>query len=83
MSAVTADNFGLDEILKDPSAVYADPCEVLCQSKFPAADKTRILQQWRYDLVQLQVAAGENLIGDSGGAGILRKIDDCLRELRS
>jgi len=71
----------LDEILRDPSAAFVDPVDVLRQEQFSDADKKRILQQWRYDMVQLQVAAQENLIGESRGAKDLARIDDCLRQL--
>ncbi len=71
----------LDEILRDPSAAFADPADVLAHEQFSDAEKKRILQQWRYDMVQLQVAAGENLIGESRGAKDIARIDDCLRQL--
>lgn len=71
----------LDEILRDPSAVFADPADVLAQEQFSDAEKVKILQQWRYDMVQLQVAAQESLIGESRGAKDLTRIDDCLRQL--
>lgn len=73
----------LEEILHDPSARFSDPCEVLCQGRLTRDDKVRVLQQWRYDLVQLQVASEENLTGDGDGAARIRKIDECLRQLRA
>ena len=73
----------IDDILRDPSAAFHDPCEVLVHSRFARDDKVRILQQWRYDLVRLQVASEENLVGDSTGADRIRKIDECLRQLRA
>jgi hypothetical protein len=73
----------LRTVLRDPSAAFADPCEILCQSRWSRDDKVRVLRQWRYDLVQLQVASGENLAGDTTGAGHIRKIDECLRQLRA
>lgn len=71
----------LKDILRDPSAAFADPCEVLVQSRLSTDDKIRILKQWRYDLVQLQVASEENLVGDADGSARIRKIDECLRQL--
>lgn len=71
----------LKEILKDPSAAFTDPCEVLVQSRLDSDDKARILRQWRYDLVQLQVASDENLVGDGEGSARIKKIDECLRQL--
>lgn len=71
----------VEEILHDPSAAFSDPIEVLCQKRLTRDEKVRILEQWRYDLVQLQVASEENLIGDSEGATRLKKVDDCLKQL--
>ncbi|MDZ7644496.1 MAG: hypothetical protein U5K76_09960 [Woeseiaceae bacterium] len=73
----------IETILKDPAAAFSDPCEVLCQVRLSRDDKAQVLRQWRYDLVQLQVASEENLIGDAGGAALIRKIDECLRQLRA
>lgn len=73
----------IERILRDPSAAFADPCEVMCQAGLSRDEKIRILRQWRYDLVQLQVASSENLTGNSDpGTGIC-KIDECLRQLHS
>ncbi len=60
--------------MRDPSAVFADPGEVLAHGRLAAADMRRILEQWRCDLVRLQEASG---------AGQIRRIDDCLRRLDS
>jgi len=71
----------VEDILRDPSAAFSDPIEVLCQGRLSRDDKVRILKQWRYDLVQLQTATDENLIGDPDNASRLEKIDDCLKQL--
>lgn len=71
------------EILRDPSAAFSDPTEVMCQARLSRDDKVRILEQWRYDLEQLQVAADENLVGDADSAARLEKVDECLRQLAS
>lgn len=73
----------IDDILRDPSAAFADPCEVLCQARLSRDDKVRVLQQWRYDQVQLQVASNENLTGDTNHGAVIRKIDECLRQLHA
>lgn len=73
----------IDDILRDPSAAFSDPCEVLCQARWSRDDKIRVLQQWRYDLVQLQVASSENLVGDTNHGDMLQKIDECLRQLHA
>jgi hypothetical protein len=71
----------VEDILRDPSAAFPEPGDVLSQEDLSRDDKVRILRQWRYDLVQLQVASGENLIGDAEGAAQLTKIDEYLRQL--
>lgn len=71
----------IDQILRDPSATFSDPCEVLCQLRLSRDEKIRVLQQWRYDLVQLQAASAENLTGDSDPGSGIQKIDECLRQL--
>ncbi len=71
----------LQKILHDPSAEFADPCEVLVARRLSADDKVRVLEQWRYDLVRLQAASDENLTGDADSGSKIRKIDECLRQL--
>ena len=72
----------LERILHDPSAEFADPCEVLVAKRLQAEDKIRVLEQWRYDLVRLQAASDENLTGDADSGSKIRKIDECLRQLK-
>jgi len=71
----------LEEILRDPSAAFADPREVLGFEGLSRDEKIRVLQQWRYDLVRLQVASAENLTGDSSPGSGIQSIDECLRQL--
>jgi hypothetical protein len=73
----------LEEILSDPSAAFASPVDVVGNPDIPRSDKIRILRQWRYDLVQLQVASGENLTGDSSHAAGISRIDEYLRQLQA
>lgn len=70
-----------EEILRDPSAAFAEPAEVLGENRWSGDEKVRILRQWRYDIVQLQVASGENMPGDKDQANGIRQIDECLRRL--
>lgn len=71
----------LDVILKDPSAAFSGPRDVLAHVDLSHEDKIRVLRQWRYDLVQLQVASAENLDGDSDAGAGIKNIDECLRQL--
>ena len=71
----------LQKILHDPSAAFSDPCEVLCQGRLSRDEKVRVLEQWRYDQVRLQAANDENLVGDADSGALIKKIDECLRQL--
>lgn len=73
----------LQRILHDPSAAFADPCEVLCQGRLSRDEKTRVLKQWRYDQVRLQAANDENLVGEGDSGTVIKKIDECLRQLEA
>ena len=74
---------GLKDILSDPSAAFDEPSEVLRAPSLSSDDKDRVLRQWRYDLVQLQTASSESLTGDSDPGVAIRKIDECLRQLKA
>lgn len=71
----------LHNILRDPSAEFSSPHEVLRAQQLSRNDKVRVLRQWRYDLVQLQVASAESLTGDTDSTAGIRTIDECLRQL--
>ncbi|MBT8095864.1 MAG: hypothetical protein HKP32_08180 [Woeseia sp.] len=73
----------IDQILRDPSASFAHPGDVLRQSTLSRDEQIRVLKQWRYDLVQMQVASAENLGGDTNAGAGIRSIDECLRQLSS
>jgi hypothetical protein len=73
----------LEKILSDPAAAFAEPTDVLAQHSLSLDEKARVLRQWRYDLVQLQVASGENLTGDASHAAGITMVDECLRVLEA
>lgn len=73
----------LESILRDPSAEFAEPREVLTNQQLTLDEKIRVLRQWRYDLIRLNVASAESLTGDSNPAADIQTIDECLRQLRA
>ncbi|MDN7124150.1 hypothetical protein [Pseudidiomarina terrestris] len=75
-----------EAILKDPSAVYDKPQDVLDDGNLSRDEKCEILKQWEYDAVELQVATEENMPGpeDSTLDDILaakQKLLDCDDEV--
>lgn len=83
MSDKTADMADFEDILRDPSAVFDEPPDVIGHGGFDTDQKIRVLEQWRYDLVRLQAASDESLVGDGTAASRIRTIDECLRQLRA
>jgi len=53
----------LDAILRDPSAVYNKPNDILNDTNLRDYKKLEVLEQWEYDARELQVAADENMPG--------------------
>ncbi|RZQ57136.1 hypothetical protein CWI82_07665 [Pseudidiomarina tainanensis] len=53
----------LDAILRDPSAVYNKPSDILNDTNLSDNEKLEVLEQWEYDARELQVAADENMPG--------------------
>ncbi len=53
----------LDAILKDPSAVYKKPEDVLTDNNLSRDEKFEVLAQWEYDARELLVATEENMPG--------------------
>ena len=55
----------LDTILRNPSAAFTTPNDVLNDKHLSDAEKLEILEQWEYDARELQVAADENMPGQN------------------
>ncbi|RWU11637.1 hypothetical protein EGC76_05075 [Pseudidiomarina gelatinasegens] len=53
----------LDAILRDPSAAYEKPDDILNDSNLSYDEKLEVLEQWEYDALELQVATDENMPG--------------------
>lgn len=53
----------LEAILKDPSAAYNKPEDILNDNSLSHDEKSKVLDQWEYDALELQVATEENMPG--------------------
>lgn len=53
----------LDAILRDPSAVYKRPDDIVQDSNLNDDEKLEVLEQWEFDARELQVASDENMPG--------------------
>ena len=67
-----------------PDGAYTEPADVLTAHGISNREKMRLLEQWRYDVVQVQVGANEGLTGEGSGsadASLLSRIDRALATL--
>ncbi|RUO63515.1 hypothetical protein [Pseudidiomarina insulisalsae] len=69
----------LEDILKDPSAAYDKPQDVLDDDNLTHDEKCKVLEQWEYDIRELLVATEENMPGPEGYS--LDEVQDVLRKL--
>ncbi|RUO80396.1 hypothetical protein CWI84_04850 [Idiomarina tyrosinivorans] len=69
----------LSKALKNPADVYANPDAVLKDANLTDAEKIQVLEQWRLDAVEAEVADSENMAG--GPPDQLPAILDALRKL--
>ncbi len=51
----------VDEIIKDPTQVYANPQEVMRDPALTTEEKKKILKSWEEDVEALLRAEGENM----------------------
>ena len=63
-----------EKAIKDPSAVFQDPMEVVRAEGLSMNEKREILRVWEEDARELQVAANENM-----GGGEPDRLQDVLR----
>lgn len=63
-----------EKAIKDPSAVFKDPMDVVRAEGLSMDDKHEILRVWEEDARELQVAAEENMAG-----GEPDRLQDVLR----
>ncbi len=64
----------------DPLAVFRTPDAVLEHPRLTREEKTDILQRWRYDAFELEVAEEENMGG--GEPSMLEQVLKALARLR-
>jgi len=67
--------------VKDPASCFKRPSEVLEQDEFTKDQKLKILRQWEYDALQLEVATEENMPAPSTTRGALAEIRKSLEML--
>jgi hypothetical protein len=66
-----------DKALRDPSAVYQFPREVLADETLTHEQKREILLRWKQDAQQLEIAEEENMAGE-GAPIMLSRVNRCL-----
>ncbi len=69
-----------DKALLDPASVFPTPDAVCDESNLTRSQKIEVLRRWEYDARELQVAAEENMTGDSS-ANPLSQVLAALRRL--
>ena len=67
-----ADREDLERALKDPTAVFASPSEVLERIAWTREERRQVLDQWQQDAESLQVAASESM--DGGESARLQEV---------
>ncbi len=68
-----------DKAMRDPSAVFDKPKDVLKDDSLDREQKVEILKLWAYDAKQLLIAEEENMPGDH--ASMLNRCKRALQEL--
>lgn len=53
----------LSQAEEDPAAVFATPQDVLREAGLSREQKLRILQRWKLDALEMEVATEENMTG--------------------
>ncbi len=61
---------------RDPTAVFSSPEAVVEHPRLTREEKTDILQRWKYDACQLEVAEEENM-----GGGEPSRLEQVLKSL--
>ena len=72
------------QALTDPGKMFGAPEALESSSEFNAAQKRAILVQWKDQLMQLQKASDESMLGPESngvGADCLRRVVDALTRL--
>ena len=70
-----------EQALKNPAAAFEAPEAILRASGLSADQKVKLLRQWEYDALQLEVATEENMPSASGGGSRLAEVVKALEAL--
>ena len=76
---MTAATIDFDDALRDPSSAFDEPKDVLSDDRLSRDQKIRLLEQWKYDAAELEVADDENMSG--GEESMSRRVSLALSEL--
>lgn len=64
-----------------PSVHFDSPFDIVKEENLTLEQRVKLLRQWEYDLVQLQVATEENMPAPSREKSGLREVRAALRQL--
>jgi hypothetical protein len=73
------DAIDMEKALSDPSAVFAQPDDILRDRRLSSEQKLRLLRQWERDAMGLTIAEGEGMGG--GEESRLARVRSALRSL--
>lgn len=68
----------LEKACLDPASVFAEPNDVVLCQELSDREKRIILRQWRYDILDIEVAEDENMLGPNH-LDILEKISKAFK----
>jgi hypothetical protein len=72
-----------DEAIHDPAAHFQRPRDILNADGLSRAQRLRLLRQWEYDAMQLQVATEENMPAPGKEQAPLQEIHAALEQLNA
>lgn len=69
------------QAILNPSSVFRNPAEVVACVELDRSDKIKILEQWQYDALDIQVAEEENMQGPP--SDLLHQVLQALTKLQA
>ena len=69
----------INKVMNDPSTYFKSPNDICNEESLTNDQKIKILRQWEYDALELEVAEEENMSG--GSPDMLHEILEALRTL--
>ena len=63
----------LEAALRDPTACFREPQEVIDDPQLSRDDKLTILRRWQHDALRLSTSEGEGMMG--GEENMLRRVE--------